>query len=122
TDEAGHGSFSFSSDTPSVGDGIMATATDGKTLDTSGFSACKTVTAAAAAFVVTTADDHDDGICDFDCTLREAVNASNISEGLVHVSFAIDASGTQQIALASPLPNLTNPVVIDGTTQAAHQA
>src|SRR5437016_190084 len=28
-------------------------------------------------FVVTTAADHDDGVCDADCTLREALNAAS---------------------------------------------
>ena len=119
TDEIGHGSFSFSSNVPSEGDAITATATDTTTHDTSGFSACTTVV--GPTLVVTTADDHDDGVCDSDCTLREALNVSNVAEGRINISFAIDASGTQTIALASGLPNITNPVVIDGTTQIDHQ-
>jgi hypothetical protein len=62
-----------------------------------------------------------DGICDSDCTLREALNVSNISEGRINISFAIDASGTQTITLVSGLPNITNPVVLDGTTEIDHQ-
>ncbi len=39
------------------------------------------VAAPRITFGVTTADDHDDGTCDSDCTLREAINAANANPG-----------------------------------------
>ena len=105
TDEGGKGAFSLSSRVPGSGDAITATATDATTGDTSAFSPCTTV--ADPTVVVTTADDHDDGICDSDCSLREALHASNLAEGRINIAFAIPASGTQTITLASALPSIT---------------
>src|SRR5262249_15293434 len=48
-------------------------------------------------FVVNKADDHDDGTCDSDdCTLREAINAANLSVGFDAITFAI-GTGAQTI-------------------------
>src|SRR3954462_9703351 len=71
----------------------------------------------AASFVVSTANDHDDGTCNADCTLREAINAANASAGLDVISFSISGGGAQTINLVSPLPAITDLVTIDGTTQ-----
>ena len=40
-----------------------------------------TTTALAADFTVTTDDDHADGLCDIDCSLRDAVVAANALPG-----------------------------------------
>jgi CSLREA domain-containing protein len=73
--------------------------------------------ARADALVVTTTADTDDGTCDSDCTLREAINASNASAGVGDsIAFNIPGGGTQVIALSSPLPTITDPVIIDATT------
>jgi hypothetical protein len=51
--------------------------------------------------------------------LRYCINASNNNPGpgTNTISFDIPGSGTQTIQLLSTLPSITNPVVIDGTTQ-----
>ena len=65
--------------------------------------------------------DHDDGQCTAaDCTLREAITASNAhpaASGANVIDFNIPGPGTQTIALTSALPDITAPTSIDGTTQ-----
>ena len=69
-------------------------------------------------FVVNTSDDHDDGVCSVsDCTLREAINAANTAGGGM-IAFAIPSDGSVTInTTLSPLPVITAPVEIDGTTE-----
>ncbi|MDX6288051.1 MAG: hypothetical protein QOG53_3536 [Frankiales bacterium] len=67
-------------------------------------------------YVVNVDTDTDDGVCDHDCTLREAINAANAHSGADVITFAID-TGSQTIAPTSALPTITGPVTIDGTTQ-----
>src|SRR5947199_9342992 len=77
------------------------------------------VTATAATFIVNTIDDHDDGLCNAaDCTLREAINAAN-SGGGGTIAFAIPGGQTTITTTLAPLPVITAPVEIDGTTQAS---
>jgi CSLREA domain-containing protein len=60
----------------------------------------------APSFVVTTTDDHDDGVCDGgDCTLREAINAANAAAGADTITFKSGVKGT--ITLQSGLGPLT---------------
>jgi CSLREA domain-containing protein len=69
-------------------------------------------------FVVNTAVDHtDDDTCDADCTLREAIHLANIAQGPDIINFDIGAGGVQTISLLWPLPDVTDPVTIDGQTQ-----
>jgi CSLREA domain-containing protein len=69
-------------------------------------------------FVVNSAADTDDGVCDAaDCTLREAINASNAQGGVNTIAFQIAGAGVHTIAPTSELPTVTDPVIIDGTTQ-----
>ncbi len=49
-------------------------------------------------------------------SLRAAILAANTNPGLETISFSI-GSGVQTIAPLSALPNITDPVIIDGTTQ-----
>ena len=76
---------------------------------------------APQTFVVNTGDDHNDGTCNAtDCSLREAINAANAAgaPGVAGITFAIPGGGAQQIAvIGSPLPAITVPVTIDGTTE-----
>lgn len=61
----------------------------------------------------------DSGCTTTDCTLREAVEAANGHanvDGPDTIGFALPV-GSPQIAVASALPPLTDPVVVDGTTQ-----
>ncbi len=50
-------------------------------------------------------------------TLRWAIEQVNAGPGAGSISFDIPGGGVQVIALEQPLPAITNPVVIDGTTQ-----
>jgi hypothetical protein len=74
-------------------------------------------------FTVTSAGDDNDGGtpqnptgADGTLSLREAIELANATAGPNTILFAI-GSGAQTINLLSPLPAITDPVVIDGTTQ-----
>ncbi|HVV35582.1 MAG TPA: CSLREA domain-containing protein [Acidimicrobiales bacterium] len=76
--------------------------------------------AANAPIVVTTAADHDDGVCGVqsDCTLREAIKKANADVGADQINFAIDNGGPATIVLSgTTLPPITDAVTIDGSTQ-----
>ena len=83
-----------------------ATAPDG---NTSAFSAGASL---SPAFVVT--NTADDGIG----SLREAIENANAMAGMNMISFDVPSQDAPyQITLASPLPTITDPLLIDGTTQ-----
>ncbi|HBB89167.1 MAG TPA: hypothetical protein DC047_16295, partial [Blastocatellia bacterium] len=63
------------------------------------------------SFVVTTASDHGTG------SLRQAILDANATAGPDTVIFNIPGNGVQTINLLVALPEITDPVVIDGTTQ-----
>jgi hypothetical protein len=68
----------------------------------------------AKTFTVTSAADGGNG------TLRDAITQANdetANPGLDTINFMIPGSGVPTISLASLLPEVTGPVVIDGTTQ-----
>ncbi len=66
----------------------------------------------AATLTVTTAADSGAG------SLRDAITQSNASAGTLDtIAFAIAGAGVHTIALDTSLPIVTDPVVIDGTTQ-----
>lgn len=71
------------------------------------------MSAAAQAFTVTTTADSGPG------SLRQAILDANASPGPDVIRFAIPGSGIPTIALRAPLPDITEAVTIDGTTQAA---
>ncbi|HEU0293222.1 MAG TPA: CSLREA domain-containing protein, partial [Anaerolineales bacterium] len=61
-----------------------------------------------------------DGLCDEGaglCTLRAAIEEANISPGRDVISFNLGGDGPYIIQPASPLPGITDPILIDGTTQ-----
>src|SRR5205085_8494254 len=64
-----------------------------------------------STFLVLNTNDSGDG------SLRQAILNANATPGLNSVDFAVGSGGIQTIAPASPLPTITNPVVIDGTSQ-----
>jgi CSLREA domain-containing protein len=77
----------------------------------------------SALFVVDSADDAadshpGDGVCATasGCTLRAAIQEANALAGLDHIAFAI-GSGERRISVSSALPTITDPVIIDGSTQ-----
>src|SRR5215471_1864274 len=71
---------------------------------------------AATTFTVTKTADTNDGSCDADCSLREAIIAANNNPGQDTIAFSI-GSGPQTISPTSALPNINESVIIDGTTQ-----
>lgn len=66
--------------------------------------------AAASTFTVTNNSDSGAG------SLRQAILDANANAGADVINFSI-GSGLQTISLASPLPEITDPVTIDGTSQ-----
>src|SRR2546421_10062855 len=65
---------------------------------------------AVVPFTVTTLDDHNDGTCDSDCTLREAIQAANTTAGPDTINFSV----TGTINLKSALPDITDNLEIIG--------
>ncbi len=68
--------------------------------------------------------DPNDGVCDADagtagnqCTLRAAIETANHSAGRDSIPFDIEGAGPHVITLDSPLPAITEPLVLDATTQ-----
>ena len=113
------GNVSFTSAPPLIGVGqwVTATATD-EAGNTSELSACVQATA-ATALVVNSTGDPGDGSCDAtECTLREAINAANANVATADtIEFDVPNPGVQTIVVSTPLPVITAPVTIDGTTQ-----
>ena len=70
----------------------------------------------ATAFTVTKTADTNDGVCDADCSLREAIIAANNNPGQDTIAFSI-GSGAKTISPTSELPVINDSVIIDGTTQ-----
>ena len=67
----------------------------------------------AVTFTVNVSDDLDKGACSTThCSLREAINAANANPGKDTIAFAQAGS----IVPTSTLPSITDPVIIDGTT------
>ena len=72
----------------------------------------------AATFTVNSTNDAFDEVCDeTHCSLREAIDAANALPGTDTIAFDIDGSGPHTIQPSSPLPTITDPVIIDGFTQ-----
>lgn len=73
---------------------------------------------ALAAITVTSTVDPGTGGCTVaECTLREAIDQSNLNPGKDTISFNIGTGGVKEIAPKSALPYISDPVIIDGTTQ-----
>jgi CSLREA domain-containing protein len=69
-------------------------------------------------FTVNTTADTNDGMCDAaHCSLREAIIAANANADTSTIAFNIPGVGIHTIQSTSPLPTITSPVIIDGTTQ-----
>ena len=115
------GSFVTDVATTTVGSFATATATNEATGDTSELSQCFAVTAAVSdppSWTVNTSADHDDGACTVaDCTLREAINRANVDAATDTIAFSIPGAGVHTIQPTTDLPHLTQPVVVDATTQ-----
>ena len=72
--------------------------------------------AQAATFTVTTAADNGDNVNPTPGSLRATINSANNTPGTDKISFSI-GTGIQTITPLSALPKVTDPVIIDGTTQ-----
>ena len=75
-----------------------------------------TLPASGATFTVTNANDAGDG------SFRIAISNANFSAGSDVIDFAIPGTGPFTIDLATVLPNVTESVVIDATTQPGYAA
>ncbi|MBC7797143.1 MAG: carboxypeptidase regulatory-like domain-containing protein [Pyrinomonadaceae bacterium] len=74
------------------------------------------ITSPAASLIVNSTGDED--VCNADiCTLRGAINETNVNSGSNTISFDINGGGVQTILPESTLPDIENSVTIDGTTQ-----
>lgn len=78
------------------------------------------------ALVVTKTADTNDGTCDNDCSLREAISAANLNAGADTITFNIPdtdpnctAANVCTITLTSALPTIDQELAIDGTVNAA---
>ena len=75
--------------------------------------------------VVTKSEDTNDGACDSDCSLREAIDHANSHPNGAQadkITFDIPGEGVKRISPITALPTITDPVIIDGYTQpGAHE-
>jgi CSLREA domain-containing protein len=118
TDAAGQAAFDVSfARSVAAGSFVTATARDVNG-NTSEFSAALAVPVASTLiFTVNTTDDVDDGVADQRHTsLREAILAANRHPGADIIRFNIPGQN-RTISPLGPLPDITDPVTIDGTTQ-----
>ena len=79
--------------------------------------ACLATAASAATFQVTTTADNGDNVNPTPGSLRKAILDANANQGPDDIVFQIQASGVQTISPPTRLPNITDPVTIDGYTQ-----
>ena len=98
----------------SDGDTVLSTATDANG-NTSEFSS-NTVTTSVGCLTVTTTADSGTG------SLREAIGCANAQAGVDTITFAIPGDGPHVISLATELPRIDDPVVIDGASQPGNGA
>ena len=76
------------------------------------------VEASPATYTVSSTADPGDGTCDgTECTLREAIAAANANVGTDTIEFDIAGAGPHTISPGSELPWITDPVIIDGTSE-----
>jgi CSLREA domain-containing protein len=75
------------------------------------------VHAGGTTYVVTKTADTADGVCDGDCSLREAMTAANGNPGLDSIHFNIPGAAPHTIQPTSALPIISDPVVLDATTE-----
>ena len=74
--------------------------------------------ALADTFTVTSNDDIDSGACTAaHCSFRDALKAANASLGHDTIAFSVGGGGPFTVIPSTPLPAVTDPVTIDGTTQ-----
>ncbi|MEW6129644.1 MAG: C25 family cysteine peptidase [Acidobacteriota bacterium] len=110
TNSTGNANINANLPPTSFGQFITATATRNTApLDTSEFSAC--VPVIIETLVVTNTNDSGAG------SLRQAIIDANANANQTLITFNIASEGVQTITLASALPSITAPIVIDGLSQ-----
>ena len=110
---------------------VTATATNDLTFDTSEFSECVAISLVPPIVVNSTADASDtntgDGVCETgnmnpegkpECTLRAAIQQANASLGPKVILFDIPGMGPYTIQPQTALPEIADPVFINGISQA----
>ncbi len=71
----------------------------------------------ARTFTVNVAEDQDNGSCTATaCSLRDAITAANRTAGMDTIAFDLEPTATR-LVITSTLPLITQPILIDGTTQ-----
>ncbi|MBZ0299469.1 MAG: S8 family serine peptidase, partial [Anaerolineae bacterium] len=116
TDGSGSAAFSFELfGAFSAGSQVTATATSVDD-DTSEFSACEPVVLDPNILVVNTTSGVNDGVCDAQCSLADAIAVSNGMPGAQTVIFEIPGSAPYTIQPTAVLPTFGD-LTIDGTTQ-----
>ena len=94
---------------------LTATATDSGN-NTSEFSACLEITSIdETLLVVNNTSDANDGVCDTNCSLRDALAEAGSLSGIQTIAFDIPGSAPFMIYSASQIS--VDDVIIDGTTQ-----
>src|SRR5215217_4195974 len=82
--------------------------------------------AAPSTFIVNSTADPGTGVCDAtECTLREAINAANANNNPTEkdlIKFNFSGTGVHTISPTSPLPQITEPVIINGYSQPGSSA
>ena len=114
--------FALLANSPAINAGSTLLATDqrgvarpqGSADDIGAFEAPPT--AGTCDTIVTTNADSGTG------SLRAAIDCSNTTTGVQTISFNIPGAGVHAIALTSTLPDVTDPAIIDGTTQPGSSA
>ena len=78
--------------------------------------------ALSAIYNVNRPDDIDHGVCEAvtGCTLRDAINAANSTVGADNITFQIAIGGSYTISPSAALPQITDDVTIDATTQTGY--
>lgn len=116
TDDSGQASFALSLEKSApAGWFVTATATGSETSEFS--AAVQLPVLQPNIYVVNTADDVDDVVPDpAHFSLREAIEAANAHPGQDTIDFNLPDQSRTIIPL-SPLPDITDPVTIDGTSQ-----
>jgi CSLREA domain-containing protein len=69
-------------------------------------------------YIVTTTSDGDDGACAVSlCSLRDAIKAANAHAGADTINFNIPGTGVHTINVNSQMPLITDPLIVDGTSE-----
>ena len=93
------------------------------------WAAVNTLLQVQSEFVVNSAGDENDalpgdGLCQTasgDCTLRAALEEANALPGVETITFNIPGAGPHLIRPESPLPRITEAIILDGTTQPGYE-